>query len=319
MIWKEIRKHFEHGENARDGELQEWLSESDENKELFNLYQSLREDDNIISDFSPDKSEGWNRITARIGRDQGRVLKLWILRISAAVIVFALGYALHLVIESTKPINFTEVVAPLGQRCNVLLPDGSKATLNGGTRLKYPNRFNGKLVELQLSGEAFFEVSKNSHRDFVVNTSPLSIKVHGTAFNIKSYNNDEIIEVALEEGSISLYTGDKYVTSLSPNQAASYVRADGKMYIKNENMDVLTAWKNNELVFDNSPFGEVVKYLVRYYGVEIELDPELEEKHYFTFKLKTESMRETLMLLSQIAPIDYTINGKDVKISLSNE
>ena len=54
-------------------------------------------------------------------------------------------------------------------------------------------------------------------------------------------------------------------------------------------------------------------------GVEIEIAPELTEKHYFTFKLKTESLRETLMLLSQIAPIDYTINGKDVKISLSNE
>lgn len=319
MIWKELRKHVEYGGKVGVGELQEWLSESDRNMELYKLYQSLKEDNNTIPDFSPDKSEAWNRISARIGRNPGRVLKLWVLRVSAAVIVFALGYALHLVVESTKPVNLTEVVAPLGQKCNILLPDGSKATLNGGTHLKYPDRFNGKLVELQLTGEAFFEVSKNSRRSFVVNASPLSIKVHGTSFNIKSYDNDENIEVALQEGSISIYTGEKYVTSLSPCQMASYIRSDGKLYIKRENIDVITAWKNNELIFDNTPFGEVVKYLARFYGVEIEMAPELAEKHYFTFKLKTESMRETLMLLSQIAKFEYTINGKDIRISPCNK
>lgn len=315
MIWKEIRNHFENGGNLEDGKLQEWLSESDRNKDLFNLYQSLWEDDNTIPDFSPDKSEAWNRISARIGRGLGKGIKLWILRISAAVIVFTLGYALHLVIESTKPLTFTEVMAPIGQKCSILLPDGSKATLNGGTHLKYPDRFTRKLVELQLTGEAFFEVSKNSNRSFVVNTSPLSIQVHGTSFNVKSYDNDENIEVSLKEGSISLYSDEKFITILSPNQTASYCRSDGKLYIRKEDIDIITAWKNNELVFDNTPFGEVAKYLARFYGVDIEMAPELAEKHFFTFKLKTESMREALMLLSQIAKFTYTIDGKDVRIS----
>ncbi|MFO7832085.1 MAG: DUF4974 domain-containing protein [Desulfuromonadaceae bacterium] len=68
-------------------------------------------------------------------------------------------------------------------------------------------------------------------------------------------------------------------------------------------------------MFDNTPFGEVAKYLARFYGVDIEMAPELAEKHFFTFKLKTESMREALMLLSQIAKFTYTIDGKDVRIS----
>ncbi len=302
------------GKRIPDGELKEWLSENSKNMELFNHYQSLIENKGLIPDFMLDRSEAWNKISTRIGKEHGKVLRLRVSRIAAALIVFALGYTLHLVIGSYQPEYFTEVVSPIGQKCSVLLPDGSKATLNGGTSLQYPNRFTGKQVELKLSGEAFFEVSENSHRNFVVNASPISIKVHGTAFNIKSYDNDDNIEIALQEGSISLYAGDKFVTLLSPNHVASYFKADGKIYIKNENIDVITAWKNNELVFDNTPFAEVVKYLVRFYGAEIELDPELEEKHNFTFKLKTESMRETLMLLSEIAHFDYTINGKDVKI-----
>jgi len=83
---------------------------------------------------------------------------------------------------------------------------------------------------------------------------------------------------------------------------------------KAENMEALTAWLNNMLIFDNQPFEEVIHYLEKWYGVKIHLDRTLYYSHNYTFKVKTESLREVMELISVITPIEYHIEGEQITI-----
>jgi ferric-dicitrate binding protein FerR (iron transport regulator) len=83
-------------------------------------------------------------------------------------------------------------------------------------------------------------------------------------------------------------------------------------------VDVVTAWKNNELIFDGTPFEEVIRYLERWYGVNITIEEKMKNKHNYTFRVKTESFRELMNLLKEITPLEYKIDGKNVTIRYAN-
>ena len=313
--WNKIAEFLREGAFPPGKEILEWIEESPENKRLFNEIIEIWLLTGVIpAPFSPDKAKAWKKISLSIDQRQNQRLFKRLYKVAVILAAIAIGFLFHAWVGSIKPEQTVEVLSPMGQKSCVILPDGSKVTLNGGTSLKYPARFESREVKMELSGEAFFEITGNGSREFIVNTTALSINVTGTEFNVKSYRDDSEIEIALEEGSIMLLCGQKKVVTLKPNQAASYSKLNGKIGIQNADMDVITAWKKDELVFDNTPFYEVAKYLERYYGVNVNLDSALGNSHNFTFKLKTESLRETLRLLSLMSPISYTINGKKVEI-----
>ncbi|MBL7113675.1 MAG: DUF4974 domain-containing protein [Bacteroidales bacterium] len=317
--WKEIVEYLEQGALSPGKDILDWMNESTENKKIFDeIVDIWKLTGELPTHFSPDESLAWETISSRVNKHPHRELIHWLSRVAAVFIAVALGFALHTAIDYLKPVSTVEVVSPMGQKSRVILPDGSIVTLNGGTSLKYPSRLKKSVVDMELSGEAYFEVKSNSSRDFIVNAATLSIKVTGTEFNIKSYSDDSDIEVALKEGSIVLINGEKNVAMLKPNEAASFDRLNGRLDIEIKDIDVISAWKNDELVFDNTPFSEVAKYLERYYGVNIELDPILGNSHNFTFKIKTESMREVLRLINYLTPISYTVDGKNVVINKQN-
>ena len=301
--WKKIAGYLKKRVLSPDQDVLDWIDESPENRKLFDEISDIWElTRDLPTPFAPVKSKAWETISSKINKNRGGDL----------------GFALHAVFGYLKPVNMVEVVAPMGQKSCIILPDGSNVTLNGGTSLKYPDRFRNKEVNMELSGEAFFEVTNNSSREFIVNASALLINVTGTEFNVKSYIDDSEIEIALKEGSIELIKGQKNMATLKPNEAASYDRLNGDLNIEIKDIDIITAWKNDELVFDNTPFSEVAKYLERYYGVNVELDPALGNSHNFTFKIKTESLREILRLINHLTPINYTIDGKNLEIKAKN-
>jgi ferric-dicitrate binding protein FerR (iron transport regulator) len=103
------------------------------------------------------------------------------------------------------------------------------------------------------------------------------------------------------------------ISELLPGQELVYSKGVGKVRMA-ENMEALTSWINNVLIFKNQPFEEVIYYLNAWYGVNIQLDKSLYYRHNYTFKVKTESLREVLELISIITPIDYKIEGDQIKI-----
>jgi len=142
-------------------------------------------------------------------------------------------------LESQKEVVYNEIVCPLGARSHFELPDGTTGSLNNGSRLKYPVKFHGDLREVELVGEAYFNVKKNRQRPFIINTHGLDVKVTGTRLNVYSYPEDQYQEFTLESGSMELLKKEdnRQVTfaRMKPGQHAVYQLKEARVDIEKTN------------------------------------------------------------------------------------
>lgn len=146
------------------------------------------------------------------------------------------------------------------------LPDGSKVWLNANSELRYPSDFNADTRTVELTGQGYFEVTKNAHKPFIVKADKdYSVEVLGTSFNVSAYKDESMIETTLVEGSVKLnvVSGGKRMTQmLKPNEKAEYQKGAGKIKVFGVNTEYDTAWKNGEIIFRNHPMDKVLKTLV---------------------------------------------------------
>jgi ferric-dicitrate binding protein FerR (iron transport regulator) len=210
--------------------------------------------------------------------------------------------------------QYAEIVAPKGEKAQFVLPDGSTGYLNSGSTLKYAYPFTDNRT-VKLSGEAFFDVT-HSKKEFIVQTSKMKVKVHGTHFNVCAYNNETDFTTTLVEGSVSVVSNvDGRQIKLEPGQQAIFNKNDNSISSENVDVDLYVSWKENILRFHNSPFQDVVKKMERWYDVHIVLDDELKNTHRYTMSIKTESVREMLDLMSVTTPMRYKIAADTIFIS----
>jgi len=166
-----------------------------------------------------------------------------------------------------EPVVYEQITTPSGQRAQVTLHDGTVVWLNAHSTLRYPNHFNGHSRKVELDGEAFFEVTHNAAKPFIVSTEKASIKVYGTKFNVFAYKGSPEFSTSLVEGAVSVYTKEGTL-QLQPHEIASIVN---KRLVKSQytNSDFLL-WKEGIYAFDDVPFNEIVKKLELYYDIQIE-------------------------------------------------
>jgi len=203
------------------------------------------------------------------------------------------------------------VVAPIGARIMVDLPDGSKAWLNSGSEISYPIIFNTDERRVNLIGEAYFKVQKNE-TPFYVNSLGPEIKVYGTEFNVNSYNDEEFVTIALAEGKISLDLNgeEKFI---APGQVSAFDKKSKSLTI--ENMDVInySSWREGKYIFRNATLSSILRILQRQHNVTIKLvNPELGNYRY-NATIYNESLEQILQLLSMSAPIEYSFKRKELK------
>ncbi|KAI9433782.1 hypothetical protein F5148DRAFT_1295352 [Russula earlei] len=218
----------------------------------------------------------FERISDKIDADEKqrtkrRLITSMPVRIAASLIlVFAVGVLLYhqkdVVNNYLDPERFTNISSPKGKHMTVNLPDGSVVLLNQESRLSYSNRFNDTLREVSLTGEAYFQVTPNKAKPFIVHTGHLDTRVLGTSFNIEAYPFSSRIAVELITGKIWL-TANKSGTQnvndiLTPNQTAEYDTASGQTK-KGEvaNAENYIAWKDDKVRFSNTRLDEVVRRL----------------------------------------------------------
>lgn len=174
----------------------------------------------------------------------------------------------------------------------VILSDGTKVVLNAATTFKYPTSFNGKNRQVYLDGEAYFEVTKNEEKPFVVKLNKQDITVLGTTFNVQAYENESYSVVTLLSGRIMLEAFNEFSEStgrmfMKPNQCALADNESGSISLSEVNASLTNAWINGEYKFKDEPLSSIVKRLENYYDVRIHLDdPRLEQIRYTgTFSL----------------------------------
>ncbi len=195
------------------------------------------------------------------------------------------------------------IVAPIGARIKIDLPDGSMAWLNSGSELTYPVVFNNSERRVSLTGEAFFKVQKDKVPFFVSNLGP-EIKVYGTEFNVNSYLNEDEVTVALVEGKISLNLGGKE-EFLNPGQVSVFNRTKKSVSIENLELGSVGSWREGKYNFTDTPLSAILRILQRQHNVNIQLkNPELGNYRY-RLSINNESLEQILQLLSLSAPIKY--------------
>lgn len=243
-------------------------------------------------------------------------LKLSIGIAATVVLLITLG---TLSIVSTNKVfqkTYTESIAPSGHKSHVILPDGTKAFLNSGTVLRYDNFFGKKYRNIELVGEAFFEVQKNEKLPFVIVTEDVTVEVIGTKFNVMAYPDDEYTETTVTEGKVSVTENyNKSSLLITANQKATFDKNTNEFLMENINPSPYISWKEDVLSFDNENFTNVIKKLERWYNVSIHVEGKDSITDRYTLTIKSESLREVLELISLTTSIDYTIKENDVMIT----
>jgi ferric-dicitrate binding protein FerR (iron transport regulator) len=195
--------------------------------------------------------------------------------------------------------------ASLGAKTQVALPDGSLVWLNSGSTLTCPTVFDSESRNVELKGEAFFEVVKNEKVPMIVTAGNLNVKVYGTKFNLNAFPEDGIFKTTLVEGKVSIIAGDKKEEHLlNPGYTASYAIDNQKLEInKVSEMDAFTGWKEGKLLFHDERFAEIIKRLERWYNVDIQLSDESLGRYTLYATFFDENIEQVLDIFSGSIPI----------------
>lgn len=205
------------------------------------------------------------------------------------------------------------------------LVDGSKITLEPGSELRYGNEFGDEKREVFLSGEAFFEVKKDSRRPFLIYTGKLVTKVVGTSFRIKAYEQDDNISVSVRTGKVTVYRQNSKSENnrslsteivLIPNQKAVFEK-DQELIIKtlvDSPVSVNETPENTSLAFEETKISDVFGRLEGIYGIKIDFDKEVFSKCSVTAHFNNESLYQKLDIICEIVRAKYEIIDGEIMI-----
>ena len=195
--------------------------------------------------------------------------------------------------------TMNQLVIPYGNQSRVVLSDNTIVWLNAGSRLVYPTQFKDKSREVILFGEAYFEVSKNPKKPFVVKTSDLDIKVLGTKFNVSAYEEDKVILTVLKNGSVAIrHKGAKPFEKdivIKPNQMASYDKTNSDTKIYEVAADAYSLWTKGLISFNEVDFSRVIKQLERFYNISIQFSDHQKEAMRISGKLDLKRSKKEVM------------------------
>lgn len=210
------------------------------------------------------------------------------------------------------------IEAPVGSQTITTLPDGSKVTLNAGSRVSYSQGFGISDRDVELTGEGYFEVSHNGSLPFTVSTGNIRVNDVGTKFNVRDYPDDDEAEVVLTEGAVSLdnLLHREPAVTMKPGDRAVLSKASGNLIISSGTTTQKSAWTQGLLVLDGKAIQDIARELEHAYGVKVTVGSNrLALCQFFgTFNTHTSSLRDILDALSATGKLRYRITGKGVII-----
>jgi transmembrane sensor len=241
---------------------------------------------------------------------------------------------------ASSPANPAEVLTAKGARSKIQLPDGSNVWLNSGSKITYGKSFEKAVIrEVYLTGEAFFDVVKNAKRPFIVHTPKIDVRVLGTRFNVKAYEDDKTTETSLIKGSVEVFLKSdplkKYL--LKPDQklvllndgkltaptagiknllpkAAPFIEIKPLTYLEGAETDVESSWTKNILSFEDESFLEVAKKMERWYDVKFEFKNKRWEQQFLNGSFEKESLEQAIKALQYSTGFNFRIEEKTVLI-----
>lgn len=333
-IWNIFVKKLTEGDLKLEDEsiIEEWYNESSINKTTYKILDK-------IWGYNPiqliDSSTIYSKFLQRrfqYEKKQSHISHFlyYSLRISAVLFLFIVTIILakeYLITNDVKECAYQEIYVPKGNRTSLILPDGSKVWLANNSTLKYPYVFEGEKREVELSGEAYFEVVKNNGRSFVVNIGQNRIKVLGTKFSVKAYPEDDIIQADLISGKIQLDIYNKGKENsfssyeLTPLNSLVWNKTSGKICNSRIPEGFYNYWQKGIYEFHDETLENLSKTIDRVYNIEIVFEDELLKSRKFS---GTISLNDNIFTFieaikrTSIVPIEYKYDKNKIYVKLKN-
>ena len=207
---------------------------------------------------------------------------------------------------------------PVGQKLVTWLEDGTKVHLNAGSSLRYPESFSDSSRLVYLEGEAYFEVTEDTNRPFVVKTGIVQTTVLGTSFNVRAYPDESRVEVAVAEGKVKVGHESRSASfkyTLTRHQMTSYDLSAKKAIKQDFDPSIVLAWTKGIIHFKNANIREIIGTLERWYGVTFVVNRALDLEKDFSFRYEQKSLEEILEGLGFAFAFEYEIQDKIVTLN----
>ncbi len=309
--------------------LFKWIDESDENKHCYTQLREIWVSSGIGNPSTPFQKEKAfllfkERVDA-VKRSKQLKRKNLFIRV-AGIAALLLPFVLLLYVSNQymnlknnlagQPPVFTSIVAPKGSQSQVELPDGTQVWLNAGSSLRYSNTFGQRDRNLSLSGEAYFDVTKNKSIPFIVRSGEVKVEVLGTRFNVKAYEQLDRIKVTLLEGSVSLRsTTDEHTYLLEPMEMAVYSKDQRQMEIVKTLSSQAHGWTNGDILFNGESFEEIAFMLEQRFNVAIHIGKESLKKRQFKGDFrKSESIERIFNVMATDGQFRYKITEDSIDV-----
>lgn len=199
-----------------------------------------------------------------------------------------------------------------GEKLQLTLKDGSKVWMNAATEIRFPEKFDSLERRIVLSGEAYFEVAKDSLRPFIVETNGLSTIALGTSFNITTRKEGRI-HISLLTGKVKVSSASEEDVFLDPGKELRYSTSDQQQQVRSFDVDQVMAWKEGKLLFKDATLLSVVRQLEDWYGVHIEIEKGDQIRWKYSAEYKNQSLEDVLNSISYTQQFEYSLKGKQVK------
>jgi ferric-dicitrate binding protein FerR (iron transport regulator) len=268
------------------------------------------------------------QLTQPVPAKNGMVTRLWKRTLAAAVVIMIMGGIGYWYV--TKQ-NATIAQASLlekhnarGTKSTIVLPDGSKIWLNADSRIKYPAAFAGQLREVHLSGEAFFDVAKDARKPFIIHLSKGTVKVLGTSFNIRAYENEELIETSVATGRVAFIPTRSAAAQqadtiyITPNNKVRYSLNNDQVKVEPTAAAEDKAWTEGKLIFRALTLEEIAIELERTFGKKVVFVDEEPKQYRLTGTFENNSLEDILFYLSKTKNFNYTITSSELLIATNS-
>ena len=243
------------------------------------------------------------------------------LRIAAsALITFVTVYFVY---QSQIPDNPSQeasettyriIKAPRGEKKHFTLDDGTVIHLNSDSEFRVPTRFSDTIRMVHLSGEAYLEVVPETSRPFTVITANSTIRVLGTAFNVRAYADEPMTTVVVSEGSVRFSAVHGNSVVLTSNESGTCTTENGIIHRQKTSAAMQTVWKDNRLVFNNQSLEEIALTLERWFNVQVTINSKTQKYNHFTGSYQNVTLTSLMKDMSRVMQFDYELNENKLTI-----
>ena len=293
--------------------VDEWVSSSEANRHYFQHFQLIWKDSQKLAATTVvNENKAWQRFQRRVKKTESAPAKIkafgwWRIAVSILIVAGAAWFTSTLLEKGSSDAEILSITIKEVKRDT--LPDGSVAVLNKHSELSYPARFKGKTRKVKLRGEAFFNITPNKEKPFIIDVNDVQVKVVGTSFNIRSVNG--LTEVIVETGIVQVTKGNE-VFELKAGERISLESVDTTSQKETSDDKLYNYYVSRTFVCDNTPLWKLVEKLNEAYGVNIRIGREELRKLPLNVTFDDESLEVILNIISQTLMIKVAKAGNEI-------